>query len=521
MYSLLIKNANVIDGTGKPGQLLDVAVQGDEIVNVDKKITSGAQSVIDASGKILAPGFVDIQNHSDGYWQIFDNPNLDSLITQGFTTIVVGNCGASLAPLLSREALLAMQKWHNLEGINVNWQSFSEFIEELSRKRVACNVASLVGYSTLRRAVVGDQIRGLQKQEMAALVKVLLESLEAGAFGLSNGLSYAHEIIISELELFELAKVIKSRGGLFSIHLRSEGADVVEAVDEALDIAKNAEVNVKISHLKVKGEQNWHKLPEVLEALETAFHQGINLNFDAYPYDTMWQPLYTYLPKWAIEGGRATMLRNFADPTQRNKILTYLNNAGVRFSEIMVASTANRLNFTGKSISQIAKNLERSSEQAVLNLIENGGTEVTVFEKNLDVDQVQQLITHPLSFVSSDGAGFSAKGGGGLVHPRSFGTATKFIGEAISRNTLPLETAIKKLSFGPAQKLGLKKRGVIAVGNFADLVLFNPLTIKDRATYENPYLYSEGIDFVFVNGKPALAEGKITGQLPGYALRKK
>jgi len=521
MYSLLIKNATVIDGTGKPGQVLDVAVQGDEIVNVDKKINSAAQTVVEAAGKILAPGFVDVQNHSDGYWQIFDNPGLDSLISQGFTTILLGNCGASLAPLLNQESLLAMQKWHNLEGVNVNWQSFSEFVEELSRKRFACNIASLVGYSTLRRAIVGDQIRSLQKNEMNALVKILEESLEAGAFGLSNGLSYAHEIIISELELFELAKVVKARGGLFSIHLRSEGGEVVEAVDEALDIARATEVNLKISHLKVKDEQNWHKLPEILDVLDTAFHQGTNVNFDVYPYDTMWQPLYSYLPKWSIEGGRNTLLKHFSDTTTRNKILMYLNNAGVRFSEIMVASTANKLNFAGKTISQIAKNLESSSEQAVLSIIQNGGPEVMVFEKNLDISQVEQLLLHPLGFVATDGAGFSGKTGGGLVHPRSFGTAPKFLSETLSKGSLPLEEAIKKLTFGPAQKVGLKKRGLIAQGYFADLVVFNPKTIKDRATYENPYLFSEGIEQVFVNGKPALADGKITGQFPGYALRKK
>lgn len=520
MYSLLIKNATVIDGTGKPGQVLDVAVQGDEIVNVAPQIKSQALSVIDGSGQVLSPGFVDLQNHSDGYWQLFDNPSLDSLITQGFTTIVVGNCGASLAPLLSREALLAMQKWHNLDGINVNWQSYSEFIEELSRKRFSCNIASLVGYSTLRRAVVGDQIRGLQKSEMQALIRVLEESMEAGAFGLSNGLSYAHEIIISELELFELAKVVKARQGLFSIHLRSEASEVVEAVDEALDIARASDVNLKISHLKVKNEANWHKLPEILNLLDTAFHQGSNVHFDVYPYDIMWQPLYTYLPKWAIEGGRAIMLKHFSDPVQRNKILMYLNNAGVRFSEIRVASTANKLNFTGKTISQIAKNLDRSSEQAVLNLIENGGTEVMVFEKNLDIEQVDQLVLHPLSFIATDGAGFSGKTTGGLVHPRSFGTAPKFLHDSITKQTLGLETAINKLTLGPAAKLGLKRRGQIAVGNFADLVLFNPKDICDTATYENPYQFSRGVNYVFVNGKAAVAGAQMTGNLPGYALRK-
>lgn len=521
MYSLLIKNANVIDGTGQPGQVLDVAVQGDEIVNVASKINSTAESVIDAKGKVLCPGFVDLQNHSDSYWQIFDNPQLHSLISQGYTTILVGNCGASLAPLLTHEALYSLQKWHNLEGINVNWVSYSEFIEELSRKRFACNIASLVGYSTLRRAIVGDQIRSLSNRELDSLKIALRESLEAGAFGMSSGLSYAHEIIISELELFELAKIIKSFGGLFSIHLRSEGDEIIEALDEALDIAKNTGVNLKISHLKVKNEHNWEKFPEVLSLIDTAYMQGTQVHFDLYPYNVMWQPLYSYLPKWAIEGGRTIMLKHFADPVQKNKILMYLNNLGVKFSEVRVASTASKLSFTGKTIGQIAKNLECSSEQAVLHLIQNGGSEVLVFEKDMDMGQVEQLTLHPLSFISTDGAGFSNRpSGGGLVHPRSFGSATKFLSDIRKKSSLPLETAIKKLSGGPAKKMGLKKRGEIKIGNFADLVIFDEQKIVDKATYENPYLLSEGIDYVFINGKAALAEGQLTGQLPGYALRK-
>lgn len=215
------------------------------------------------------------------------------------------------------------------------------------------------------------------------------------------------------------------------------------------------------------------------------------------------------------------MLKHFMDPVQKNKILMYLNNSGVKFSEVRVASTASKLSFTGKTIGQIAQNLECSSEQAVLHLIQNGGSEVLVFEKNLDMGQVEQLTLHPLSFISTDGAGFSNQAiGGGLVHPRSFGTAGKFLSDIQKKQTLPLEDAIKKLSGGPAKKIGLKKRGEIKVGNFADLVVLDPVKIKDKATYENPYLFSEGIEYVFVNGKAALAEGKLTGNLPGYALRK-
>jgi N-acyl-D-amino-acid deacylase len=520
MYSLLIKNAQLIDGTGKPTFSASVAIEGDRIANIDQKINTKAQIIVDAKNQILAPGFIDIQNHSDSYWQIFDNPQLHSLITQGFTTAIIGNCGASLAPLLGPDSLLAIQKWHTLEGSNINWQNFSEYLDELSRHHFACNIGSLAGYSTLRRGIVGDQIRSLEKNEMQSLKKILNETLEAGAFGLSSGLSYSHEIIISEVELYELAKILKSHSALLSMHLRSEGSEIIEAMEESLDIARNSEVNLKISHLKIRNEVNWPKFEDLIYKIDTAFHKGINVQFDVYPYTTIWQPLYSYLPKWAIEGGRAVMLKHFEDPLQKNKILSYLNNIGVKFPSLIVASTANKLNFTGKTISQIAKNMEVSSEQAILNLITNGGSEVLVFEENLDPDQVEKLLYHPLSIVATDGGGFSDKVSDRLVHPRGFGTAPKFLSNVINSKKISLETAIKKLTSAPAKKLGLKGRGEIKIGNYADLVIFDPDKIKDRSTYLNPCQFSEGIDYVFVNGKSAVADGKITQTLPGYVLRK-
>lgn len=521
MYSLVIKNAKVIDGISDVSQVLDVAVQGDEIVNIAKSITTSAENTIDASGKTLVPGFVDLQNHSDGYWQLFDNPSLDSMVSQGYTSILVGNCGASLAPLLNSDSLLAIQKWHTLEASNINWQSFSEYIEQLSKQNLGCNVGSLVGYSTLRRGIVGDQVRSLEQEELDALKRILKDSLESGAFGLSSGLSYAHEIIISELELFQLAKIVAEEKALFSIHLRSEGSEIIEAIDEALDIARTTGVNMKISHLKIRNQDNWSKFPEALSKIDTAYHRGINIHFDVYPYDTIWQVLYSYLPKWAIEGGRNIMLKHFADPVQKNKILTYLNNSSAQFPQMMIASTSNRLNFSGKTIGQIAKNMEVSSEQAVLHIIQNGGSEVMVFDKNLDQEQVSNFLGHPLAFVGTDGAGFSSSLKEKLVHPRCFGSATKFIKATLNGNGLTLEQAIKKLSSGPAKKVGFLKRGEIKVGNFADLVLFDEQRIADKATYENPCLHSEGLDYVFVNGKAVVSQGALTGKLPGYVLRKK
>jgi N-acyl-D-amino-acid deacylase len=257
----------------------------------------------------------------------------------------------------------------------------------------------------------------------------------------------------------------------------------------------------------------------LLSDLETAYHQGVNAHFDVYPYDTIWQVLYSYLPKWAIEGGRQAMLMHFKDPVQKNKILLYLNSLDVKFPEIIVASTANKLSASGKTLGQIAKNLEISSEQAVLDLIQNGGSEVLVFEKNLSSEQVRELLSHPLSFVGTDGAGFSGKPLEKLVHPRCFGAAPRFL-KLARESKISLETAIKKLTALPAQKAGIKNRGEIKVGNYADLVLFDPAKIADKATYQNPFQFSEGVDSVFVNGRAVVKEGRVTRTLPGTILKK-
>lgn len=520
MFNLLIKNAKIYNGSGKDSEVLDLAVVGDQIVEIKKEIDSEATIVIDAKGKSLCPGFIDIQNHSDSYWQIFDNPSLDSMVTQGYTTILTGNCGASLAPLLSHQALLSLQKWHSLEGNNINWQSFSEYVEELSKRKFACNIASLVGYSTLRRGIVGDEVRSLEKEELKSLQKVLTNSIESGAFGVSSGLSYSHEIIISELELVEMAKICEKMNALFSIHLRNESGEIAEAVDEAIDIARMTGANTKISHFKVRHSENWEKLPHILESLENAYHKGVNIDFDLYPYDTVWQPLYSYLPKWAVEGGRAVMLKHFSNPVQKNKILSFLNNSDVNFPSLMLASTTNSFNFVGKTIGQIAKNMSVSSEQAVLNVVENGGSEVLVFEKNLDESQLNLLMSHPLAMIATDGAGFSLENKNKLVHPRCFGSSARFI-KFVLKNNLSLEKEITKLTSKPAKKIGLQKRGEIKVGYFADLVLFDEQSISDRATYEDPYQICSGIDYVFVNGKMVVENSSQTKNLPGYVLRKK
>lgn len=520
MYSKIIKNGTIIDGTGKPAYRADLAIEGNRIVEIGDLANARAEEIIDAQGKYVAPGFIDIQNHSDAYWTIFDNPSFDSMVTQGITTAIVGNCGASLAPLLSRDAILSVQKWHNLEGVNINWLSFKEYLDAIEKKGSAINIGSMVGYSTLRRGLMQDNIRALTEEEIKILQKVLKKSFDEGAFGLSSGLSYAHEAIISVSELLALAQTVKDEDRLLSVHLRSEGEVLTESVAEALELVSKTGVSLKISHFKVRDRSNWPRLQHALDLIENSYQKHAKILFDLYPYDTMWNVLYTYLPGWSYEGGRNAMLRHLKDPTQRKKILGYLMSKDVNYAELSIASTTVPIRISGKKIGELAARNNTTSEETLLTLLENGGSEVLVFDKNLDQKQVDQLTNHALSIISTDGAGFSINTKDKVVHPRCFGAMSKFLSEVIANKQITLEEAVKKITSTPAEKMGIVGRGQIAIDYFADVVIFDD-TISSNATYENPYQYSRGIDQVLVNGYTVVRQNVLSSGMHGTVLRKK
>jgi N-acyl-D-amino-acid deacylase len=520
MYSLLIKNASVIDGTGSAPKVADVAINNDRIVNIAPKIDSSAAETVHANGKVLAPGFIDIQNHSDSHWRLFDGPLLQSMVTQGYTTVMIGNSGASLAPLITEQALLALQKWHTLEGVNINWRTFGEFASEMKQQKFGPNVASLVGYSTLRRGLIGDRQTPVSVEELSSLKRLAEDALKEGAFGISTGFAYAHEANISEVELYEIAKIVAESKAYLAVHLRNEGETVIESVREVITAAEQARANIKISHLKIRHRENWPLLPDVLAEIENAWHRGANVHFDVYPYNSTWQPIYTYLPTWATMGGRLHLIELLRNPVQRAKILTALNSSQANIPELIIASTATKLMVAGKTLAKIAEDFGTTSEEALLHLIENGGSEILVFDKSLDDKVVEQFCNHALSFIATNGAGYSVEDRQKLVHPRCFGTAAKFLHQTIQHQAISLPEAIRKLTSGPAKKVGLKNRGVLAIDSIADMVLFDPEKINCKASLRNPYQYAEGMTHVWVNGQKAVSNGAISGTKAGLFLTK-
>lgn len=520
MYSLLIKNATIIDGTGKAPVQADLAVNGDRIVNIATNINSSAQEVVHANGKTLTPGFIDIQNHSDSHWRLFDGPLLESMITQGYTTIMVGNSGASLAPLISEHALLSLQKWHALDGVNINWQSFAEFAQACSAQKFGPNVGSLVGYSTLRRGLIGDRQTPVSISELQTLKRLADDALNEGAFGISTGFAYAHETNISDVELYEIAQIVAKHNAYLAVHLRNESEGVIDSVREVISVAEQAQANVKISHLKIRHKQNWPLIKEVLEEIEAARHRGANIHFDVYPYTSTWQPLYTYLPSWATTGGRLQLLEVLRNPTQRAKVLSALNTSESDIPALLIASTSAKLMVTGKPISAIAADFGTTSEEAVLHLIENGGSEILVFDNSLNEQNVETFCNHSLSFIATNGSGYSTSDNTKLVHPRCFGTAVKFLKNVYSSKSIPLPEAIRKLTSGPATKVGLTDRGIIAVNAKADLLLIDMEKVDSKSTIQNPFQYAQGILQVWVNGQKAVVNGSVTGSLAGTFLIK-
>lgn len=520
MYSLVIKNATVIDGSGGNPIIADVAVNANRIVNIAPEITTAAKEIVQAKGMVLAPGFIDIQDHSDIHWRLFEGPKLESMITQGYTTVVTGNSGASLAPIISDQSLLAIQKWHSLEGVNINWRSFAEYAQTMKQKRFGPNVASLVGYSTLRRGIIGDRQTPVSVEELQTLKRLTEDALHEGAFGVSTGFAYAHEASISDVELFEIAQTVAKTNSYLSVHLRDEAQNIIESVREVVSIAEQAKASVKISHLKIRHKENWDLVTDVLAEMEAAWHRGTNVHFDVYPYTSTWQALYTYLPSWATMGGRKHLIELLKIPTQRAKVLSALNNHNSNIPELIIASTSSKLMVTGKTISSIAAGFNTTSEEAILHLIENGGSEILVFDESMNAKVVQTFCDHALGFIGTNGSGYSVADSAKLVHPRCFGTTAKFLHHINKDKTISLPEAIRKLTSGPAKKVGLTNRGVIAIDAIADLVLFDPDKIDSEADIENPFQYAKGISHVWVNGNPAVSNGVIAEKMFGEFLTK-
>lgn len=521
MLDILIKNGTIIDGTGKPGFVADLAVKGGVIEEIGSLGNVKAKTTIEAAGHYVAPGFIDVTNHSDVTSSLFQAPSLESMALQGVTTIIGGNCGVSLAPLTDPDIVHSLRRWSGAV-LNVNWLSMNEYLAEVEKKRPALNYGTLVGHGTLRRGVTGEAARLLTLEELAKLKFMLAEALNAGALGLSANLAAAHEHHATADEMIEISKVLAVHGGVFKIHLRDEGRELIAAVNEALRIGNGAGVPVAIAHLKAIGRASWGLMRRAVAMIESTASHGEPVVYDITPYARTGSHLHMLLPLWVREGGFRAMLQRLRDPSIRVNIARELRFLTLHFDKLSVAEAEDGVS-PGKTLAELADNMGIDPHEAVLSLLLANRGRVVIIGTTLQKQNIELGVMSSRAIVASNG---SAHHTGSIdtashSHPRSFGAFPHFLHTFVrDRKKLSWEEGIRKITSLPARFLGLKKRGEIIKSNIADLVIFHPNGIKDRATYKNPFLPPQGILNVIVSGVLVVSEGKMTGERPGRVIRK-
>lgn len=523
MFDIVIKNGVVVDGSGFGRVEADVAITDGKIITVEK--ISGkieARQVIDAKGKIVCPGFVDILDHSDSFWTLFTVPRLDSKVFQGVTTIIGGNCGSSLAPVLGQESIHSIRKWVDTDNISVNWTRTSEFFDELRRRKIGMNFGTLIGHETLRRSIMADDVRKITEKEIKMIGRMLYDGLREGALGMSTGLVFSHAKMASNEEVKYLAEIIRSEGGYYASHIRGEAEELLPSVNETIRIGRETGVSIEISHFKAVGKKYWPDMERALKMIDIANEEGVNIDFDIYPYDTTGSVLYIILPDWVSEGGRKMMISRLKDQDLRQKIIREMQGMDYDYENIIISICPRMREVVGKSIAEIAHRQELSSEECVIELLIGANGHAIVFDEGiLSEDNIEKEIRNSHCIIASADAAYNTEYArtGELVHPRCFGSFARILGRYVrERGVLNIEEAINKMTLRPAQKVGLKKRGLLQSGYYADVVIFDQNAISDNADFRNPYQYSSGVDYVIINGKTVVEKGEHTGELAGKVL---
>ena len=527
MDDILIRNAQVIDGSGAPARPADVAIADGRIRAIGNHHAGQAHRIIDARGHVVAPGFIDIHTHSDFTLPL--NPRAESKIRQGVTTEVLGNCGFSAAPALPgrvealRDYLGASAPW-----LEFRQTTFKEYLDAFPA--TAVNTIMQAGHNTLRLMAMGMEDRAPSDAELVLMQDLLAEALDAGALGLSSGLFTAPGIYAQPQEMIALGNVLRRHGGAYSSHVRDEANHVFDAVREAIAVGEGCGIHVQIAHLKLSGTDNWGGAQRLLAEIDAAKARGVRVDVDQYPYTAGSNPLRNLLPPWVQEGGMEAMLARLADPEVRTRIgaeiaARGLNNFGriPSWDAVRIAISPHQSQFAGRTIADIARTRRVDPLDAVCDYLitDRGHTRIVV--ESMSEDDVQKIVSVPSVLVGSDGTSLAPYGttGQGKPHPRFYGTFPRVLGRYVRElGLLSLPQGVCKMTGGSAAALGLRDRGLLRAGYRADVCVFDPQTIADRATYEDPHRYAEGIATVIVNGHVVIDGGEHTGALPGQVLRR-
>jgi dihydroorotase/N-acyl-D-amino-acid deacylase len=528
-FDLVITHGHIIDGTGSPWYSGDLGIHDGRIAAIGNLAAAPRKRTIDAAGKVVAPGFIDMLGQSE--LTILVDPRLPSKIFQGITTEITGE-GNSIAPL--NDAIIQSDRsGYEHFKITPDWRTLRQYFARLERQGMGINLASYVGATQARRMILGDDDKQPTPAELAQMQALVREAMRDGAAGVSTSLEYAPAPYAKTEELIALATEAAKSGGIYSTHMRNESDSVLEAIDEALRIGREAHLPVEIWHIKVAGKSNWGRMPEVVAKINAARAAGADVTADTYAYTAWYNDFSAFIPPWAHDGGTAKLVQRLKDPATRERIrkdmLTPSKDWDNEWDEIpgpeaiMIGAVENPtlLPMQGKRLSEIAKMWSKDPMDALFDfLIEDPSTGVAVF--GMSQPDVTLALQQPWVAIDNDSEGTSPEGilGQAHPHPRAYGTFPRILAKYVrEEKVLTLEDAIRKFSALPAQRMRLTDRGVLKTGMWADVVIFDFATVHDRATFDNPNQLSEGMDYVLVNGVPVIDQGKMTGDLPGKVLR--
>ena len=527
-YDVVIRHGTVYDGSGAPGVVEDVAIANDRIAARGTLGGARGREEVDASGLAVAPGFIDMLNHSET--SLIADGRSQSGIRQGVTLSVFGE--SSMGPLSDAMKQDQMARQGDIK-FPITWSTLGEALDTLASRGVSTNVASFVSASTIRAYEIGYDNRAPTPEELTRMRAHVRRAMDDGAMGLTTALIYTPAVFAKTDELVELAKVAAESGGMYISHMRSEGDRLLEAIDETLTIARQAHIRAEIYHLKAAGQSNWKKLGDAIAKIEAARREGLEITADMYTYTAGSTGLDASMPPWVQEGGYNAWAKRLRDPAIRTRVRREMTTPGSDWENLLLAAGGDGVllvgfknealrGYQGKTLGEVAKLRGASLQDTAMDLVVEDGSRVQVVYFLMTEDNVKRQIQLPWVSFGSDAASMAAEGVflKTSTHPRAYGNFARLLGKYVrDEHVIPFEEAVRKLTSLPAETLRVKDRGRLAVGQFADIVVFDPKTIADRATYEQPHRYAVGMRHVWVNGTRVLKDGEHTGARPGRVVK--
>ena len=525
-YDLVISNALVHDGQGGRPFEADIGIAAATIQTIGKVKAGRGKLVIDAKGMVVSPGFIDVHDHTDV--SLIVNPKAESVIHQGITTLVSGNCGGSVFPIPDSTFEEDKERAKAVYGIDLTWRDMPGFFSRLEEKGIAPNYSTLVGHGSIRGAVVGFSDRPPSPEELEEMKSLVEENIRGGAFGLSSGLPYTPGCFARPDELTELCRVVARYGGVYATHMRNEDEGILESLDESIGAARDSGARLQVAHLKIGGYRNWSKVDAALARIDLAKQQGVDIFCDRYSYIASSTGLSSYFPFWALEGKTEDFLRRLQDPALDAKLRADLAKVEDRlgsWDKVLISEVYLEKNrpLQGKNILEAARAAGKQPYDFIRDLLIEEKAMVGRIAFFGSEDVLKKFLAHPLVGVGCDGSALAPYGvlSRGKPHPRNYGTFPRALGKYVrEEKVVPLEEMIKKMTATPASRFGFEKRGRLEPGFYADLVVFDPDNIADRATWVDPHQYPVGVEYVIVNGQVVVEHNVHTGRLPGKILRK-